>query len=71
MKYPYRIHSFARRFGKKFITFCGSTLQNTPLPYTLHTEIELLDVPIKEIYRIITIGWQIYHVAPPGSFQML
>ena len=54
MKYPYRIHTFARRFGKKFITFCGSTLQNTPLPYTLHTEIELLDVPIKEIYRIIT-----------------
>lgn len=64
MKHPYRIHTFARRFGKKFITFCGSTLQSTPLPYTLHTEIELLDVPIKEIYRIITIGWQIYHVDP-------
>ena len=64
MKYNYHIQSFARPFGKKFITLCGSTKLDSPLPYTLHTEIELQDIPIKSIYKIITTGWQIYHIDP-------
>ena len=64
MNYPYHIQSLAPSFGRKYITLCGSCPANTPLPYTLHTEIELRDNPINDMHRIIVYGWKIKHIDP-------
>ena len=62
MKNSYIIQSFDPYFEKKFITLCGEISQDRPLPYTLFTEIELRDVPIQDIYKIINLGWQFNHI---------
>ena len=64
MNYPYHIQSLAPSFDRKYITLCGSCPANTPLPYTLHTEIELRDNPINDMHRIIVYGWKIKHIDP-------
>lgn len=62
MNNSYLIQSFVPHFCKNFISLCGIRPQEAPLPYTLHTDIELKDFPIHDIHKIIVLGWQVNHI---------